>query len=225
MVMSSTRVALALVCLVGVSACAASQPPAGPVARLPTEQFAPQITSVEREFGLVAHREGLSPRQREEVARLVADWRAEGGGPIVVKIPVRAVQDTLLAADRLEDFLRGNGVGPGQIQRVGYEAGADAQAQLRIGFLAQIVEIPACGLDHGNLVRTGSNQVSPNFGCAVSANIAAMAANPADLTRSRPEDPADAARRQVVLDNYRQGELTSTVKDAQANGSLSEIVQ
>lgn len=227
MAMSSTRLRAALICVFGLGATACVIPPAEPVSQavLPSEQFPIAVTTAEREFGLVAHREGLSPRQREEVGRLLADWRRQGSGPVVIKIPLRASQDTLLAADRLDEFLRGNGLAAGQISRVGYDATGAAEAQLRIGFLAHAAQIPTCGLDHGSYTATGANRVNPNFGCAVSANVAAMAANPADLSGSRPEDPTDAGRRQVVLDKYRKGETTSSAKDEQADGAISDLAQ
>jgi len=54
--------------------------------------------------------------------------------------------------------------------------------------------------------------------------IAAQVADPADLLHPRTEAPPDAARRQTVLDKYRQGAVTSAAKDTQANGAVSTTV-
>ena len=75
-----------------------------------------------------------------------------------------------------------------------------------------------------NLSKTGSNRPYSNFGCAVTANIAAQVANPHDFLAPRAEDPADATRRSVVLDKYRRGEKSSTEADSQAKGAVSERV-
>jgi pilus assembly protein CpaD len=52
-----------------------------------------------------------------------------------------------------------------------------------------------------------------------------MIANPADLLTPRQMDPADASRRENVLGKYRQGQMTSSAKDPQANGAVSDAVQ
>ena len=59
---------------------------------------------------------------------------------------------------------------------------------------------------------------------ATNANIAAMVANPADLVTPRPEAPFDAGRRQVVIDKYRAGQATASVRDAQADGAISRVM-
>ena len=58
--------------------------------------------------------------------------------------------------------------------------------------------------------KTYDNEGYPEFGCAVTANIAAQIADPADLLAPRASDAPDAQRRQVVLDKYRQGCLLYT---------------
>lgn len=42
-------------------------------------------------------------------------------------------------------------------------------------------------------------------GCLNSANLAAMVADPADLTRGRPLGPADGARQTVQVEAYKKG--------------------
>jgi pilus assembly protein CpaD len=52
----------------------------------------------------------------------------------------------------------------------------------------------------------------PNFGCAQQRNLAAQIANPADLLGPRTTETADAERRAVVFDKYRQGRVTGAEK-------------
>jgi pilus assembly protein CpaD len=52
----------------------------------------------------------------------------------------------------------------------------------------------------------------PNFGCAQQHNLAAQIANPADLLGPRTMAPADADRRSVIMDRYRQGKTTGAEK-------------
>jgi pilus assembly protein CpaD len=84
---------------------------------------------------------------------------------------------------------------------------------------------PECGRSWENLSSTHGNRPYDNFGCAVTANFAAQIANPADLLAPRALDAPDGGRRQVVLDKYRKGEISSTAKDQQASGAVSNVVQ
>ena len=59
-------------------------------------------------------------------------------------------------------------------------------------------------------------------------NLAAQIANPADLLGPRTMEPADAERRSVVFDKYRQGRTTRAEKDGdeervQVKGAITEV--
>jgi pilus assembly protein CpaD len=73
--------------------------------------------------------------------------------------------------------------------------------------------------------KSANNDVQPNFGCAVTANMALMVANPNDLLRPTDSGPSDAGRRMTVLEKYREGKVTSSEKDEQAKGSVSQAVK
>jgi pilus assembly protein CpaD len=86
------------------------------------------------------------------------------------------------------------------------------------------VTTPNCGA-WGDMTRTFNNGAYANLGCAVTSNMAAQVANPADLLGARDMDPADPARRATVFDKYRKGEVTSTAKDSQASGAVSQAIE
>jgi pilus assembly protein CpaD len=111
------------------------------------------------------------------------------------------------------------------VRIVSYDAGADAAVPVVVGFLRYDAKGPQCGHDWGNLANAFNNEVYEQFGCSITANIAAQVADPADLLHPRTETAPDATRRQVVLDKYRQGSTTATAKDAQANGAVSSTGQ
>ena len=94
-----------------------------------------------------------------------------------------------------------------------------------VGFKGYKAEGPECGRDWKSYTASRDNDVNNNFGCAITANMAAMIANPADLSNPQQTDPADAGRRETVLDKYRSGAVTSSAKDPQANGAVSDAVQ
>jgi pilus assembly protein CpaD len=128
-------------------------------------------------------------------------------------------------SEAARSFLISNGVPADKIEVVSYrpEPGA-AAPPLLVGYLRYAAELPKCGETWTNIAHSWKNDVQPNFGCAVSANMAAQTADPADLLGPRRMTPQDAARRQVVLDKYRAGEITASAKDEKADGAISRAV-
>jgi pilus assembly protein CpaD len=59
----------------------------------------------------------------------------------------------------------------------------------------------------------------------VTANMAVQIANPADLAHPRASTPIDMQRREVMLDKYRKGQVTSSDKDDQAKGVISNVAR
>ena len=88
----------------------------------------------------------------------------------------------------------------------------DAGAPVRLSYLRYVAEGPECGRWTSNLAEDPRNLPYPNFGCAQQRNLAAQIANPADLLGPRTMEPADAERRAVVFDKYRQGRSTGAEK-------------
>jgi pilus assembly protein CpaD len=70
--------------------------------------------------------------------------------------------------------------------------------------------------------RIGQNWT---FGCALQANLAAMVADPADLAAPRRADPAEAARRTVVLDKYCRGEQTHATRSDDERVTVSKVAK
>jgi pilus assembly protein CpaD len=224
------RTFAALGLVAGLGACATDIPGADKHAELPTQRFEPKVTSKPEEVLLAVHAQGLSARQADALAKLYAYWMEDEGGVIGVQAPTDGVDPA--AAYRMSEaarsFLISRGVPPGKIEVVGYDPvpgdSAGAAPPLKVGYLRYHAEIPECGKTWTNISRSWKNEVQPNFGCAVSANMAAQIADPADLLGPRPMTPQDATRRQEILDKYRKGELTSAAKDDKADGAISRAV-
>lgn len=223
------RLILPLVLIAGLSACASAPPREGAVAqpRTPLEQFQAPVTAQADEVRLAIHAQGISGPQADALVSLVHAWRTHDGGPIRLQSPV-GVADSGAAyrmGESVRAFLVSQGVPHTDIQLLGYEAQGAAGAPMVVGYDRYVAQVPRCGQSWENLTSTGANRTSANFGCSVTANLAAQIANPADLVRPRDMDPSDAARRMEVLDNYRRGEPTSTQADDQARGALSQAVR
>jgi pilus assembly protein CpaD len=226
--MSSSKAGLirllpGLLLAAGLGACATDSggPPVAE-ALTPTEQYPIEVRQNPDEIRLAIHQRGLTEGQQAALAALVDRWRESGGGPVTVQAP-RGPGDAVAGsyANEATRALAELGVPLEQVRLVGYlPRDAKSPPPLIVGFASYQAVGPQCG-DWNNLTRTGANRPYANFGCAMSANIAAQIANPRDLLSPRDMGPADAARRAAVLEHYRKGEVSSTAKDDQANASTT----
>jgi pilus assembly protein CpaD len=226
----STPRFIALALAATLSACASTPPlqaERAALARTPTELWKAEIAAQPEEIRLAVRAQGLSPNQAGALTTFADTWRSADGGEIIVQAPVGGPDPSAVSrsGESARTFLVEQGVPASAIRLLGYDAKGDAGAPLVVGFLRYALTIPDCGRTWTNISHSMANQVQPNFGCAVTANMAAQVANPADWARPRPIDPADAQRRAVVLEKYRKGELTSSEKDEKASGTVSLVVK
>ncbi|HEY2658561.1 MAG TPA: CpaD family pilus assembly protein [Caulobacteraceae bacterium] len=190
----------------------------------PTQNYSIALTNSPDEILLAVHADGLSARQVAALETLVGRWREDGGHPITIKAPAGDSHDAFRTVAAIQDRLQALGVAPSLIHQAAYAPAQQAGAPVVVGFLRYEAEGPKCGRDWQDFTHTAQNTVNSNFGCAVTANFAAMIANPADLAEPRATDDADASRRENVLGKYRQGQITSAAKDDQATGAVSNVV-
>lgn len=209
---------------VALAGCASSGETLSAAAPLQTEQFKAQVKAGPQQVLLAPHGAGLSDAQRSAMYQAVTQWRNAYAGVVVVETPSAADADTLKATGHVDQFLRTYGVTGAEVQFRRYEA-SDPKAPIKVTFPIYTVDIPKCGQDWGDLARSSDNQPMANFGCATSANIAAMVVNPSDLNHPQGMTAPDASRRQVVLDKYRQGQTTSSAADAQSSAAISDAIR
>lgn len=220
--------ALLISSLLALGACATSHPEAtAPNPILPTERYAIEVSPTPQELKLAPHAAGLSRTQADALGEFVRQWATTGGGDITLKAPEHGPDPAgaYRTATAARDFLVSQGVQPEKVRIVGYDAGGDTRAPIVVGYIRYHATGPDCGRSWADVAQVNDNQAYPEFGCAVTANIAAEIADPGDLLQARASDPADAQRRQVVTDKYRQGALTATVPDSQADGTFTKVGQ
>lgn len=216
-----------LVAFASLSACASKVPGRIDKAETPTEHFPLTAKEQPHEIALAIHANGVSTTQAAALSGFVEDWRMAGGGIITIQAPVAGADPALAGrmGDFVTDALIAIGVDQSAIQLLGYDAQGSAVAPIRVSYQALEAVVAPCGLKWGNLSSSATNQVQQNFGCAVTANMAAQIANPADILAPQGLTPVDAGRRQTVIDKYRKGELTASAKDEQAQGVVSNAVK
>ncbi|WP_340647349.1 CpaD family pilus assembly protein [Phenylobacterium sp.] len=220
-----TSVVLAALCL---SACATNRAPDRLTeARTPTEHFKATAAAQAETLALAVHAQGLSSNQADALIAFLDTWRDAGGGAITIQTPAAGADPSSAyrAGEATRSFLLGQGVSPSLIVMTGYDAAAEAGAPVRIAYTSYQAVVPRCGLQWTNISHSSRNEVQPNFGCAVTANMAAQIANPADLVQPADLGPSDAQRRVFALDKYRKGEVTSSAADDQAKGTVSSVAK
>ena len=219
---------LAVLAFAGLALCAcATAPPSdktpAPIAATPTQQYSLKTNAHEDQVRLAPHLQGLSREQVAALTALASRWQDDGGGVLTIETPLKApdARAAYATSAQARQVLQGLGVQPEQVREAGYEPAADAPAAVIVGFIAREPVIDHCGVAWEDLSKTFQNKPMSNFGCALTSNMAAQIANPADIAGPRASDPPDATRQTVVIDNYRQGKLTAGAKDQQSNGAVS----
>ena len=226
--MSSNRLALIAAAALTLAGCSTVGRDAGDNPALtPTERFAIQVTPHPEEVRLAAHPGGLSANQASALGAFVRTWLQVEGGQITVQSPVESGDEGAVyrTSEGARRFLVEQGVTPEHIRTIGYRPSGDGEAPIIVGYMAYSARGPDCSVSWANLTASAdNNNLNPNFGCAVTANVAASLSNPGDLVAPRGEDPVDPNRRSAVLEHYRNGESTSSVRDQQASGAVSHAV-
>jgi pilus assembly protein CpaD len=184
-------------------------------------------------------RAGLTATQRAQVASLGGDWRHEGTGYVVVETPAGAVNSAAAkqTVREIRSLLNFAGVPPQAtlLRRYQQPYGEDLGA-IRVTYTKIQAVAGPCGQWPDNMgpglvgnerypLQESENVPYWNYGCAGQKNLAAAVANPEDLVQPRPETPAYAARRQTVVDKYRQGQDPSTVYTSNTGAKVSNVGQ
>ena len=204
-------------------ATTASEPETALATRTETAQWSDRvhIDAHPDEILLALHAEGLSAAQTQALDGLLGRWLAAEAREITIIAPAGGTGGRMAVAARQR--LIAMGAPAAKVQVMAHDAGGAPGAPLKVGFLRYTAQVPQCG-GWENITATRDNTAYQNFGCAVTANMAAQVANPEDLLSSRAEDPIDSGRRATVLDKYRKGQVTASAKDDQANGIVSKVV-
>jgi pilus assembly protein CpaD len=226
--MSSNRLiirSLLVLCLAGsAAACAGDPGPSASRALTPTEHYAIKVTPHQDQIMLAAHADGLSPAQQAALSDLADRWRDQGETAIHIQSPKHGGEEAYRSVALIQDALYALGVTPDKVDVVDYDPGARPNAPIIVGFLHYEAKGPECGREWTSFTRSMNNEPNSNFGCSVTANVAAQVDNPGDFLAPRQSTPADAARRTTVLDKYRAGQVTASAADAQAKGTISTSV-
>ena len=132
----------------------------------------------------------LQPSQISAVKAFVHQASQAGVTPITLSRPSGGGKSARVASE-IASLMMQDGV-PRSYIRVATYGGA-ASAPVRLSFVSSYGQSLKCGRWPEDTTETDNNMLTPNHGCAVQANIAAMVANPETLIVPRATDPIVAA--------------------------------
>lgn len=210
----------------GLLVAACSTPPKTadmtPNPATPLDQYALTAQTKDKTINLRVEQD-LSPNQRLALDQVAGQANWMDGNPVTVEIVTSGDPGAVDAGHRVGDYLLNRNVDAADISQSSNDAQpADVITVNMVYYRAKTYD---CNKTWENMAATGSNAPYANFGCAITSNLAAQVADPRDLSQAHTETSGDAGRRSVVLDKYRQGEITSSQTDAEAKGTISDAIK
>ncbi len=218
--------------LMTLGACASHAPTAVPAEYLGGTALSRNEVGVTKrtEFLEVAlHPEAgeLSEGDRTRIRNFVSAYAQKGHGPLVLSLPEASANPQLAvtAIAEARSIAWEKGIQYDEIAGTSHGASAAYAQPMILAFQAFDAVAPEClskaALDFADV---SSNNNLPTLGCSVRTNLAAMIADPADLLANRPLDPGDLVRREVILEKFRAGESTASIRSNQESGAVSDAV-
>jgi len=168
---------------------------------------------------------GLTWGQYDMLSAIADEYKQRGHGPLVITYPQGGNNEeaAIGAIAEARTFLYERGLDWRQITGGAYNANGQRNAAVIFSFTRYRAVGPDCMQEWSDLTREFDNVRDDRFGCAMANNLAAMISNPRDLVTPRGQTPADAGRRQVVLEGYRAGESTTSERSDHESGAVSRV--
>ncbi|MFT4074987.1 MAG: CpaD family pilus assembly protein [Asticcacaulis sp.] len=189
----------------------------------PTEQYPLQAQTLTKTVNLRINPNGLSTNQRTALDQMAAGASWKGGEPVDIEIITSPDPAAIAAGQEVGDYLVAHDVSATSLSQ-GSEPSQPGDI-VTLNIVTYRARTYACGQAWENLAATRNNAPYQNYGCAVSSNLAAQIADPRDLQTPRTATSIDMGRRSAVLEKYRKGEVTSSAKDDEANGKISDAIK
>jgi pilus assembly protein CpaD len=140
-------------------------------------------------------RQGLSRETHAQLDAFLTLYRTRGEGPITVTAPSGTASrdmDGQETAANIREALNGLGLAYADMRGATYRADG-GERDVIVSFSQYVAQGPECGIFNGEVKARLRNVPAPNFGCADQNNLAAMVADPRDLTRMQTPAPTNGA--------------------------------
>ena len=158
----------------------------------------------------------LSVRDQQAVTQFLQAYGQHGDGPLYVNIPSIS-SNGIHQTQAMVTQMVGNLGMRGTIQSGQYQVGGAGPAPVIVSY-RRLKSVPVdCSQSMSSLASTYNNQAYGGYGCAQTANLAAMIQDPRQLIEPYPTTLPNTQRRMTVYDRYIQGENpASELPDRQA---------
>lgn len=152
----------------------------------------------------------LSARDQDAVASFIAAYGQFGDGPLYINVPRQSAGG--IGTQQAENIVRQAAMQMGVSQAVQagqYQSRPGAPAPVVVSY-RRLKSVPRNCRALGDMMSTDLNQPYKGWGCAHSANLAAMVQNPRQFLEPYGMGPSNAERRLEIHDKYIEGELTAS---------------
>jgi len=168
-------------------------------------------------------RGNLLPAEALRLDRLVDEFALNGTGRLVVYAPRTHGAE----GDRLAFAAAERALGRGLARpEVGIADNGQAEGAVTVSFERLLVRLPDCAGWNVESSYNPSNSPHVNFGCATQRNLGMMVAEPAHLVAPAGQGGVlDTMRSDLVVQNFRKGELTEAAKSEELATTASEVAQ
>lgn len=224
----NARLSVALVGLTALGACATVQPPLRE--NVPTaadlHHIDVELTGARMELPVPSDMTQLDDKTAPNLRDFAAQYNRAGHGALIMSTPSGGDNSNAagLMAQRTRLALVDAGVPYSAIAGSTYDASGQHNAPIILTFARYEAHAPECQpLWEQDIAHQSDNRPWPSFGCATQANLAAMIEDPRDLLQPRSEDARDSGRRAVVMDNYRNGQNTSSARSDDERVTISNV--
>ncbi|MEM6648829.1 MAG: CpaD family pilus assembly protein [Pseudomonadota bacterium] len=138
---------------------------------------------------------GLSREMHQELDALMTTYRRRGHGPMTITVPSGGATeiDAQQTAANVRSALNMLGLSYSEMRGATYRTGGENT--VIVSFTQYIATGPVCGTFQGEQFSRLKNTRAPNFGCADQNNLAAMVADPRDLSRMQDIAPSNGTAR------------------------------
>ena len=153
----------------------------------------------------------LSARDEDAVTDFVDLYGRYGQGPMYINIPGSAASGlgAQQAKTSIVSRMQSMGIPSSAVQFGQYTSQQDSPAPVVVSF-RRLTTAPMDCHQGTNLTLTSTSQPYKNFGCAQTANLAAMVDDPRQFLAPYDFAPSTMIRRSSVIDNYATGGRTGT---------------
>jgi pilus assembly protein CpaD len=191
-------------------------------------QIVAEETTADLKIDSLVAGEKLGAQERDAVKYFATSYQQEGHGAVVISRPSNGPDDisAMRAAADARAVMLAEGIDSSRITEGTYDGTGAKSAPLILSYRTYNAVVPNCpDISHWDFAWTGSNSALPSFGCAVNASLAVQIADASDLVGEQKMDPADIGRRSIVFSKYRNGEKTSSERNTDASGAISQAVK